>query len=60
MSDKEKMRREELLTKMIHIYGFEHQRVIDFCHKVDNKRYSTMMLTIIVYIEERYAKYDDL
>lgn len=60
MSDKEKMRREELLTKMIHIYGFEHQRVIDFCHKVDNKRYSTMMLTIIVYIEERYVKYDDL
>lgn len=60
MNDKEKMRREELLTKMIHIYGFEHQRVIDFCHKVDDKRYSIMMLTIIVYIEERYAKYDDL
>lgn len=55
MSNREK--REELLTRMIHIYGFEHQRVIDFCHKVDDKRYSTMMLTIMVYIEERYAKW---
>ena len=57
MSNKEKMRREELLTRMIHIYGFEHQRVIDFCHKVDDKRYSTTMLTIMVHIEERYAKW---
>lgn len=57
MSNKEKMRREELLTRMIHVYGFEHERVIDFCHKVDDRRYSTMMLTIIVHIEERHAKW---
>jgi hypothetical protein len=55
MSNKEK--REALLDRMIHIYGFEHERVIDFCHKVDNKRYSTMMLTIMVHIEERHAKW---
>ena len=59
MSNTNKVKREELLTRMIHIYGFEHERVIDFCHKVDNRRYSTMILTIIVYIEERYAKYGD-
>lgn len=59
MSNREKMKREVLLDRMIRIYGFEHKRVIDFCHKVDNKRYSTMMLTIIVYIEERYAHYGD-
>lgn len=57
MSNKEKMRREELLTRMIHVYGFEHERVIDFCHKVDDRRYSTMMLTVIVHIEERHAKW---
>lgn len=55
MSNKEK--REALLDRMIHIYGFENPRVIDFCHKVDNKRYSTMMLAIMVHIEERYAKW---
>ena len=55
MSNKEK--REALLDRMIHIYGFEHERVIDFCHKVDNERYSTMMLTIMVHIEERHAKW---
>lgn len=59
MSNREKIKREVLLSRMIRIYGFEHERVIDFCHKVDNKRYSTMILTIIVYIEERYAKYGD-
>ena len=57
MSNKEKMKREELLTRMIHIYGFEHNRVINFCHKVDNKRYNTIILTIMVMIEERYAKW---
>ena len=51
--------REELLTRMIHIYGFEHERVIDFCHKVDNPKYSIIALTIIVMIEERYAHYGD-
>ena len=59
MSNTNKVKREELLTRMIHIYGFEHKRVIDFCHKVDNPKYSIIALTIIVMIEERYAHYGD-
>lgn len=44
--------REELLTRMIRIYGFEHEVVIEFARLMENDSFSDEMLEAIVKAHE--------
>lgn len=44
--------REELLTRMIRIYGFEHEVVIEFARLMENDSFSDEMLEVIVKAHE--------
>ena len=44
--------REELLTRMIRIYGFEHEVVIEFARLMENDSFSDKMLEAIVKAHE--------
>lgn len=48
------MNREQLLTRMIHIYGFEHQIVKDFAVLLTRPQFNDAMLEAIVKAHEEY------
>lgn len=46
--------KEELLDRMIKIYGFEHDAVIEFAELVENDIFTDEMLEVIVKAHEEY------
>ena len=48
------MIREELLDRMIKIYGFEHEAVVAFAELVENNTFTDEMLEIIVKAHEAH------
>ena len=46
--------REKLLDRMIRIYGFEHDAVIEFAELIENDTFTDEMLEIIVKAHEEH------
>lgn len=46
------MTREEMLTVMIHIYGFEHDAVIEFARLVENPNIPDKVLSTLLLVHE--------
>lgn len=46
--------REKLLDRMIRIYGFEHDAVIEFAELIENDTFTDEMLEIIVKTHEEH------
>ncbi|MBR3673863.1 MAG: hypothetical protein IKN65_06265 [Clostridia bacterium] len=46
--------REELLDRMIRIYGFEHEAVIAFAELIENNTFTDEMLEVIVKAHEEH------
>lgn len=46
--------REELLTRIIHIYGFEHEVTMDFARLLDESNLTDKQLTLIVEAHETH------
>lgn len=44
--------RENLLTRMIRIYGFENEIVIDFCNLLESDEFTDGMLELLVVSHE--------
>ena len=55
MTDK----REHLIDRMIHIYGFEHPIVLDFCKMCEMDCMSDKALTTTVECHEMYPVLDE-
>lgn len=53
-----KERREELLTEMIHLYGFEHEAVIQFAQIMARPAISDETLETIVKAHKEYPIID--
>lgn len=51
--------REKLIDRMINIYGFEHEIVLDFCKMCGMTCMSDKALTTIVECHEMYPVLDD-
>ena len=54
--------RNELLTRMIHIYGFENEAVIDFtrmCEEWENDIAHDRILEMLVETHEEFPQYDN-
>lgn len=51
--------REELLTRMIQIYGFEHEVVIEFAGLMENDSFSDEMLEAIVKAHEENPQIEE-
>lgn len=46
--------KEELLDRMIKIYGFEHDAVIEFAELIENDTFTDEMLEVIVKAHETF------
>ena len=51
--------REQLLTAMIHLYGFEHEAVIEFARLIKNPNIDDKTLRTIVMIHQECPLVDD-
>ena len=54
--------RNELLTRMIHLYGFEHENVLDFARMCEEWRDDIAhdrILEMLVETHEEFPQYDD-
>lgn len=51
-------KREELLSRMIRIYGFEHEQVIEFAKLLESSNISDESLEILVECHEQYPVTD--
>lgn len=51
-------KREELLSRMIRIYGFEHEQVIEFARLLENSTIPEEHLEILVECHEQYPVTD--
>lgn len=51
--------RDELLTRMIRIYGFEHKCVIEFAKLMENKNFTDEMLAEIVKSHEEFSQIEE-
>jgi hypothetical protein len=49
-------KREKLLDRMIKIYGFEHELVIEFAGMIENPNYKTEILETLVRCHEAYPQ----
>lgn len=52
-----KEKRENLLKRIIMLYGFEHKKTLEFCSKIDDPNYKTFALALMVAREERLARW---
>lgn len=52
------MTREQMLTEMIHIYGFEHEAVIQFARLMENPYISDKVLQMLLLIHQEYPLTD--
>ena len=43
-----------LLDRMIKVYGFEHKEVIEFAEMIEDPKYDTNILEILVKLAERF------
>ena len=48
--------REKLLDRMIKIYGFEHELVIEFAGMIENPNYKTEILETLVKCHEAHPQ----
>lgn len=48
--------REQLLDRMIRIYGFEHPLTIEFAEMIENPFYKTSILETLVKYHEHYPQ----
>lgn len=53
------MTREQMLTKMIHIYGFEHEAVIQFARLMENPDISDKVLRTLLLIHQERPLTDE-
>ena len=52
--------REQLLDRMIHIYGFEHKLVIEFASMIeDEEKFKTEILETLVKCHEKYPQFEE-
>lgn len=51
--------REKLLDRMIKIYGFEHELVIEFTGMIEDPQYKTKILETLVRCHEAYPQIAD-
>lgn len=54
----EMTKREELLTRMIRLYSFEHEEVIHFARMMEDEKMSDETLEIIVECHEQYPVHE--
>ena len=52
-------KREQLLNRMIRIYGFEHKLVIEFAEMIENPNYKTEILETLVKCHEANPLWED-
>lgn len=52
-------KREQLLDRMIRIYGFEHKLVIEFAEMIENPNYKTEILETLVNCHEANPSWED-
>lgn len=52
-------KREKLLDRMIRIYGFEHELVIEFAEMIENPKYKTEILETLVKCHEAHPQITD-
>lgn len=50
--------REQLLDRMIRIYGFEHELVIKFASMVEDEHYKTKILETLVECHEAHPQFE--
>lgn len=53
------MTREQMLTEMIHMYGFEHEAVIQFARLVENPNISDEALSTLLLIHQECPLEDE-
>ncbi len=53
------MTREEMLTRMIRLYGFEHEAVIQFSKLMENTQINDVILGTIVECHEKCPLWED-
>lgn len=53
------MTREQMLTAMIHLYGFEHEAVIEFARLVENPNIDDKTLQTLVMVHQECPLIDD-
>lgn len=53
------MTREEMLTRMIRLYGFEHEVVIQFSELITNPQINDVTLETIVKCHEKHPLWED-
>ena len=52
-------KREQLLDRMIRIYGFEHELVIEFAGMIENPRFETRHLETLVKCHEAHPQIEN-
>ena len=52
-------KREQLLDRMIRIYGFEHELVIEFAGMIENLRFETRHLETLVKCHEAHPQIEN-
>ena len=52
-------KREQFLDRMIRIYGFEHELVIEFSAMIENPAYETEILETLVKCHEAYPQIEE-
>lgn len=53
------MTREQMLTQMIHIYGLEHEVVIQFARLVENPNISDKVLSTLLLVHQECPLTDE-
>ena len=51
--------REQLLDRLIRVYGFEHEIVIEFARMCESNNYTDKDLTVIVECHEQCPQWED-
>lgn len=54
-----KMTREQMLTAMIHLYGFEHEAVIEFARLIENPNIDNKTLLTLLIVHQECPLIDD-
>lgn len=53
------MTRKQMLTAMIHLYGFEHEAVIEFARLIENPNIDDKTLQTLVMVHQECPLIDD-
>lgn len=53
------MTRDEMLTEMIHLYGFEHKVVIQFAQAMESPYISDHTLELLVKLHKEFPQFEE-